>query len=509
MAFGYRRVDRDQSFLLPPDMREWLPSEHLVWFVLEVVRGLDTSALHARSRRGGVGREGYDPDMLLALLTYAYCHGMRSSRAIERACQTDVAFRVLCAQDTPDHSTIARFRQGHEQGLADLFTQVLVLCARNGLGRFGTVAIDGTKIAANASIDATRSEAALRRIAKELIQDAAATDAAEDEQYGDARGDELPEQWRDPSGRAGRIAAALAELEAEKAARARAADQAVRQAQGEVAQRRVKSAEETVARQRRRQQERVAAHLARRRADGSHGPGRPPVPVEEHIDVRRAKEQLRRAQRLADAAKTATAPPSDQKWQANTTDPASRVMKTRKGWIQGFNCQLAVAGDGVILAATATQDGNDQAQFVPMMNDAVDAVRGIREATGRRDATIGTVLADAGYASQTNLTSPGPDRLIALGKGKDVQPDPAPAPPPGPDADAREQMAHRLAIEEGARLYRRRGATVEPANAHLKDRRGLRTFSRRGLTAVDSELKMAAWITNLLKIYTARTAAAT
>jgi len=156
MAKGYRPVLRDQPMLLPVDMREWLPEDHLAWFVIETVDALDTRGLDGTRRTGGAGTAGYDPRMLLALLVYAYCVGVRSCRAIERLCTTDVAFRVLCAQDVPDHSTIARFRVEAGTQFEGLFTQVLLVAARAGLGRFGTVAIDGTKIAANASIDANR-----------------------------------------------------------------------------------------------------------------------------------------------------------------------------------------------------------------------------------------------------------------------------------------------------------------------------------------------------------------
>ena len=156
MARDYLRVDRDQPFLLPPSMRDWLPEDHLAWFVLDVVDRLDTSALHARHPRGGVGRRAYDPDMLLALLLYAYCMGVRSSRQIERLCVVDVAFRVLAAGHRPDHTTIARFRQGHEDIAVQLFVDVLMLCAEAGLVRLGVVAIDGTKVEADASMKANR-----------------------------------------------------------------------------------------------------------------------------------------------------------------------------------------------------------------------------------------------------------------------------------------------------------------------------------------------------------------
>jgi transposase len=151
MAFGYVDVDRDQLFLLPPSLRDWLAEDHLVWFVLEVVERIDTSVLHGRHRNDGVGRAAYDPDMLLALLIYAYCGGVRSSRQIERLCEVDVAYRVICANLVPDHTTIARFRQGHEDHAVELFIEVLMLCAEAGLATVGVVAVDGTKMGADAS----------------------------------------------------------------------------------------------------------------------------------------------------------------------------------------------------------------------------------------------------------------------------------------------------------------------------------------------------------------------
>ncbi|HVT67738.1 MAG TPA: transposase, partial [Trebonia sp.] len=191
MAKGYRRVDRDQPFLLPPDMRSWLPEGHAVWLVIEAVGLLDTSAFHARRKTGGRGAAGYDPDMLLTLLIWAYANGVTSSRRIERLCQQDVAFRVICAGHTPDHVTIARFRQQFAQSAVPLFAQVLVLCARLGMGQVGTVALDGTKIAADASKDANRTEEGLRKLAAGLAARHGQADAEEDALFGEGkRGDD-------------------------------------------------------------------------------------------------------------------------------------------------------------------------------------------------------------------------------------------------------------------------------------------------------------------------------
>ena len=224
MAKGYRPVRRDQPFLLPPDMREWLPADHPVWLVIGAVTDhLDTSAFHAARRTGGAGTAGYDPDMLVTLLMWAYAQGVTSSRRIEAACWSDVCFRVICAGDAPDHVTIARFRAAFPGAVEGLFREVLVLCARLGMGKLGTVALDGTKVTANASKAANRTEETLRKLAAQEAAKAAAAhaaaDAAEDELSGEGkRGDEVPPDAVNPATRAARIAAALADLEAEREA---------------------------------------------------------------------------------------------------------------------------------------------------------------------------------------------------------------------------------------------------------------------------------------------------
>src|SRR3984957_15924497 len=217
MAKGYRPVDRDQPFLLPPDMRQWLPADHVGWLVIEAVGRLDTSGFHARRRTGGAGAAGYDPDMMVTLLIWAYANGITSSRRIERLCQQDVAFRVICAGRAPDHVTAARFRQQFAETAAGLFAQVLVLCARLGMGQVGVGALDGTEIAASASKGANRTEEGLRKLAAELAAAHAEADKSEDALFGEGRrGDDDP---GDPGTRAGRVDAALASLEAERRAR--------------------------------------------------------------------------------------------------------------------------------------------------------------------------------------------------------------------------------------------------------------------------------------------------
>jgi transposase len=508
MAKSFRRVDRDQAFLLPPDMAEWLPEGHLAWFVITVVDELDVTGFEDRHRLGGAGRAAFDPRMLLTLLIYAYAVGQRSSRQIERLCATDVAFRVICAQDTPDHTTIARFRQAHHSGIESVFTQVLVLCARAGLGRVGVVAIDGTKIAANAAASATHDRDWLAKQAGAILGEAAGVDAAEDALFGDARGDELPEEWTDPRTRAGHIRAALEELKRRE--RAEHDTPQAQRAEADLA-RRVADAEADLATVvghfRARYEAYQKAKSAAAAGRGKPPDGRPPVNPEEHVRVREARDRVARTK--AGKAQTGAARRGAGSRRVNLTDPDSRLMPTQHGWVQGFNAQLAVTDDQIILAAMLTQTPTDVEAFVPMMGRARQAARLMNRA---RDRTrrFGVIVADAGYLSRSNLTAPGPDRLIALGKGRDqeraAREDPATGPPPQ-DGDPIEVMSHRLRTVKGITTYRRRSVTVEPVNGHLKDRIGLRRFARRGLPAANSELQLAAAVANLLKVHRALAAA--
>ncbi len=190
--------EREQVFLMPPSVRDWVPEGHLVWTVLDAVGELDLSSFYAAYRVDGHGRPAYEPSMMVALLLYAYARGNRSSRGIERACVEDVVYRVVAGNLAPDHSTIAEFRCRHEHALGELFSGVLGLCAGAGLASVGVVAIDGTKMSANASIDANRD---FGQIAREILTEAAETDRREDELYGCERGDELPERLRTREGR--------------------------------------------------------------------------------------------------------------------------------------------------------------------------------------------------------------------------------------------------------------------------------------------------------------------
>src|SRR5579859_7446453 len=314
MAKGYRPVDRDQPFLFPPDMREWLPADHPVWLVITVVEDhLDTSAFHAGRKTGGAGTAGYDPDMLATVLVWAYAHGVTSSREIERLCGTDVAFRVICAGNIPDHVTFARFRGDFPGAVAGFFAEVLVLCARLGMGRLGTVALDGMKIAASASKAANRTEEGLRKLAAGRVAAHAAADAAEDELFGEGRrGDEVPGEAWSPRRRDERIRAALAGLEAERKAaeEAEAAKAEAFRARQRAGQRTglspasaaVELAEENLARARAARAARLA-ELEQRYAAGQLRRGHAARPdaagVDDYCRVRQAEAKLEKAKARA------------------------------------------------------------------------------------------------------------------------------------------------------------------------------------------------------------------
>ena len=217
MPQNFLACDREQSFLLPPDVREWLPENHLAWFVIDAVGVMDTSGFYAAYREDGHGRAAYEPSMMLALLLYCWSRSVRSSRAIERACVEDVACRVIAAHQVPDHATIARFVVRHERALAELFGEVLALCADAGLATVGVIAIDGTKVHANASRDRTMD---YEQIARAIVEEAIATDAAETAVHGERRGDELPETVATTRGREGWLRDARQRLDQQRAERA-------------------------------------------------------------------------------------------------------------------------------------------------------------------------------------------------------------------------------------------------------------------------------------------------
>jgi transposase len=514
MAKGYRRVDRDQPFLFPPDMRDWLPAGHVVWLVIEAVGRLDTAAFHARRRTGGAGAAGYDPDMMVTLLVWAYANGITSSRRIERLCQQDVAFRVICAGHVPDHVTVARFRQQFAETAAALFAEVLLLCAQLGMGQVGTVAIDGTKIAASASKDANRTEEGLRKLAREMAAAHAEADAEEDALFGAGkRGDDDP---GDPHTRAERVAAALASLEEERKARQAAERQAAERA-AEAARAgappagqppagsEVALAEAQVAREIAAYQVKVAARQAAAAA-GRARPAPPPVPAEEYCRVRQARERLERARaRQAARARREAARRQEQPARRNVTDPDSRLMPVRGGgFIQGYNPQNVTSEDGLVLATRLTGSPADTRFYEPMVAEAGAAAAAMAAAGGPGDGKIGQVLADAGYLSLDNLNCPGPGRLIATGSRRDLDARArADGDPAGHWKDpAITGMAARLATEEGAAAYRRRSHIGETFHGDVKHNMGIRRLSLRGTPRASGEWTFITAVRNLRKAIT-------
>jgi transposase len=413
-------------------MREWLPADHLVWLVVDSVEALDLSTFRGSYRDDGQGRPAFDPSLMVALLLYGYCQGERSSRLIERRCVEDVAYRVISGGHRPDHATIARFRAGHEHALGVVFSEVLRLLAADGLVRLGRVAIDGTKIEAEASWLANKT---LPQI-EEMLAEAAATDAAEDAEFGDLRGDELPATLADPTGRAARLAAARDRLIAQDAAR-------------------------------------VAAHQAKldswqeRRDRGDKTPGRKPNP---EPPASRSKAEPR----------------------ANVTDPDARVVKSKHTLVTGYNAQLVVTDDQVIVGAMVVQASPD----LGLLPGVLDACRS-QLATATIKPTLRTVLADAGYGCEETFKAgdeAGLRLLIPLqSNNKARQPHTAAA-------------VRRLRHHRGRADYKIRKQTVEPTIGQLKTCQQMTRFSRRGLEACTSEWLLACAAHNLTKLHRHRSA---
>jgi transposase len=460
---SFRTCSLDQPFLLPPSLQDWLPEDHLARFLAELTNALDLSKIYGfYGRRDGRGKAAYHPVMMVRLLLYGYCVGVMSSRRIERASYEDVAFRYLAADQHPDHDTIASFRQQHLAALGQMFTQVLQLSSKAGLVKLGHVAIDGTKLQANASKHKAMSyermeekEKQLRAEVEKLLAQAAETDAAEDALYGKGkRGDELPAELARRESRLKKIAEAKAALEQEARERAEAAK---------------KAAEEKLEERRKKEQER-----------GRKFGGRPP----------RAPEPEQ--------------PRPEPKAQRNFTDPESRIMPdgAHKGsFVQAYNAQIAVDGAAqIIVAAEVTQETNDKRQLAPMLEQVKQNLGSKPEAAS----------ADTGYFSEEQVNDArvkGIELYIAVERPKHGQPEtPAvvqPGEPAVEPASAEEKMRQKLTTEIGRALYKMRKAIVEPVFGQIKDARGIRAFLLRGLEKVRAEWKLICATHNLLKMFRA------
>lgn len=440
----YRSYHPHQLLLLPPSLQEWLPEGHLAYFISDLVDSLDLSAIEATYEDELRGAPPYHPAMMVKVLLYAYCTGVYSSRKIARRLQEDVAFRVLAAGNSPDFRTLSEFRRRHLEALAGLFHQVLRLAQRAGLVKLGYVALDGTKIRANASKHKamsygrmTQEEARLAEEVRKLLQRAEEVDAAEDARYGpDRSGDELPEELRRRETRLQRIREAKAALEAE----------------------------------------------ARRKAQAKAPPQDSPPP--------------RRGRPPQDPAQARPAA----RVQYNFTDPDSRIMKDPSGaFVQAYNAQVAVEGHHqLIVAADVSPQAADAPHLLPLTQQ-------IQQNTGSRPRRV---LADAGYFSEANvlvLTAQGIDALISPDKLRHTQPlPPAPRGRIPKSLSVRDRMRRKLRTRVGKALYNLRKSVVEPVLGQIKAARGFRQFSLRGLAKVRAEWLLVTCAHNLRKLHTLR-----
>lgn len=458
MSRIYLSYDPEQQLLLPPDLREWLPEGHLALFISDVVDELDLSAILRHYESGdGRGRPPYHPLMMVKLLVYGYCIGTVSSRKLEQATYEHVAFRVLACNQHPDHDSIANFRQLHLQELAGLFVQVLKMCERAGLVKLGHVAIDGSKLRANASKHKAMSydrmgekEEQLVAEVGRLLKEAEEADAAEDGRYGQGvRGDELPAELARRESRLRKIREAKASLEAEAKELAKAAAAAV--------------------------EAKLAERKQREEETGKKTPGRPP----EVVNVAEAKPKA--------------------KAQRNFTDPESRIMKdgATGSFEQSYNAQIAVDGQAqIIVAASLTQATNDKQQLVPVLAEVKTNVGRLPE----------KVTADSGYfsaAAVTNEALSSVDLYVTPDSGRKTEQieELTTLPPSEWDQDVKARMREKVKTESGRAVYKQRKMIVEPVFGQVKEVRGFRRFSFRGLLKNEAEWSLICLTHNLLKLF--------
>jgi transposase len=447
MGYNFLPCDRNQAYLLPPSLVDWLAQDHLAWFVLDAIEQIDLKQFYKKYRSDGVGNSAFNPSIMVGLLIYSYCTGERSSRRIEKHCQTDVAYKVITANQLPDHTTISRFRKDNELQLKTLFLEILRLCADAGLVKLGKVSLDGTKIKADASLAANRTLKHLEQEIDKMLSEAAAKDAEEDNAFGtDKCGDEMPEELRNRDSRINRLKACKARLEDEKA-------QAIQT-----------------------QQDKIDRRETKQEAAGKKPRGRSPKSPEE-AENKDAK--------------------------ANVTDPDSRIMKTRKGYVQGLNAQAVVTEQQVIVAEDVTQQENDKQQLHPML----EQTESNRKTVGIKEET-GVALADAGYGSDDNFTKrPAGDVELLVAVQKDYKQrkacneQPPPEYPIPEGLSPTELMERKLLTKRGRALYKLRSQTVEPVFGQIKEVRGFDRFMRRGIDACRSEWSLICATHNLLKLW--------
>jgi transposase len=506
MPQNFIESGREQGFLLPPDVRDWLPADHLAWFVIDAVRAMDLAGFYAAYRADGHGRAAYEPSMMVTLVLYANATKQRSSRAIECHCRQDVAYRVITGNVVPDHATIARFVVRHESALAGLFGEVLRLCDQAGLVKPGLVAIDGTRLAGNASREANRE---FEQIAREILAEHKATDEAEDERFGEARGDELPEQLRTPEGRreffrqakdqrqrqetdtqepqsdAAPEADEGFEFDAERiVGRVQGREGWLRDAKRQLEQRRWQDPD-VISRSR---SERLVLAAARLEADlDAERRGN------EAYEAYRAHGRMKDGRRFGGPPKPYT-PPEIPDGKVNVTDPDSKHIKANDTYVQGYNAQAVVDQGQIVLAAEITNSTVDWSQLDPMITATIAELEraGV---SGRPE----TAIADTQYWNEQHM-----DEVIA---NKHVQvlipPDSGTrhTPRPGWTGGRYTWMRYVLASELGEQLYRKRKQMIEPVFGHTKHNRGVTRFHRRGRTAVRTEWRLLMATHNLTKLH--------
>lgn len=454
MSKTYRPWNPNQQWLLPPSVHDWLPEDNLVYFIMDTVNELDISAITTKYEQEERGYPPYNPRMMVALLFYAYCRGIFSSRKIMQACEERLTFRVIVGDDIPNWRTISDFRKLHLKELEQLFIQVLQLCQKAGLVKLGHIALDGTKVKANASRHKAMSygrmkqeEKRLKQEIHQLLSKAEAVDQQEDKEYGaDHRGDELPKELARRESRLKRIQQAKKALEVEAKA---AADQA-----------------------------RTEREAVCNKDDKPKG-GRRPKPVS---DI-----------------------PADNK-QYNFTDPQSKIMKlSNKGWDQCANAQAAVdSHKQIIVACDVTNETNDKRQFEPMLEKSQENVG--------KDKRIKAASADTGYYSESNIEYAEDkeiDAYIATEKVKHSAPPVKAVRGRMPkDLTVKQKMARKLRTKKGRETYSKRKSIVEPVFGQIKRARGFVQFSLRGLEKMRGEWSLVCLTHNLLKLFAAQYAVA-
>jgi transposase len=445
MAYNIRPYNIDQPYLLPPSLQDWLPEGELAWFVLDLVDQIDLRDFYKSYREDGQGHALYDPKIMVALLIYSYCLGERSSRRIEYHCLHDISFRVITANQCPDFTTIARFRRDHLDKLDHIFVEVLRLCAHAGLVKLGVVALDGTKMKANAALSANRTKERIIDEVQHILQEAEAIDTEEDARLGNLREENpIPPELKNRKSRLTRLQECKRHLEAEEALE-------------------------------KQQHEQILDERAKKEsASGRKISGRKPK-APDSGELRESK--------------------------ANVTDPDSRIVKSSKGFIQGFNAQAIATADQIIIAASVTQQANDVQQLHPMLGLA----RATLHAAGVYNV-IKLALADAGYFSEKNLQAKvETELLIATLKDwkqrKALRDQPPPRGRIPNDMSLRDRMERKLLTKRGRSLYKQRSKIIEPIFGQTKDARRIDRFLLRGIEAVDAEWTLICATSNILKLY--------